>query len=67
MSSPPMNDANVLKLGVLVVQYCERIKEGKIALSCLTLVTLWPVACQAPLSVGFSSQEYWSGLLQGNL
>ena len=25
-------------------------------------VTLWSVACQAPLSVGFSRQEYWSGL-----
>ena len=24
--------------------------------------TLWNVACQAPLSVGFSRQEYWSGL-----
>ena len=24
--------------------------------------TLWIVACQAPLSVGFSRQEYWSGL-----
>ena len=23
---------------------------------------LWTVACQAPLSVGFSSQEHWSGL-----
>ena len=23
--------------------------------------TLWTVACQAPLSVGFSRQEYWSG------
>ena len=22
---------------------------------------LWTVACQAPLSMGFSSQEYWSG------
>ena len=22
----------------------------------------WTVACQAPLSMGFSSQEYWSGL-----
>ena len=28
---------------------------------CLT-VTLWTVACQAPLSMGFSRQEYWSGL-----
>ena len=25
-------------------------------------VTLWIVACQAPLSMGFSRQEYWSGL-----
>ena len=25
--------------------------------------TPWTVACQAPLSMGFSQQEYWSGLL----
>ena len=25
-------------------------------------VTLWTVARQAPLSMGFSRQEYWSGL-----
>ena len=30
--------------------------------SCLTLATSWTVACQAPLSMGFSRQEYWSGL-----
>ena len=30
--------------------------------SCLTLVTPWSVARQAPLSMGFSRQEYWSGL-----
>ena len=31
--------------------------------SCIQLfVTLWSVACQAPLSMGFSKQEYWSGL-----
>ena len=24
--------------------------------------TPWTVACQAPLSMGFSKQEYWSGL-----
>ena len=24
--------------------------------------TLWTVACQAPLPVGFSRKEYWSGL-----
>ena len=25
-------------------------------------VTLWTVACQVPLSMGFSRQENWSGL-----
>ena len=25
-------------------------------------LTLWTVALQAPLSMGFSRQEYWSGL-----
>ena len=25
--------------------------------------TLWTVAHQAPLSMGFSRQEYWSGLI----
>ena len=25
-------------------------------------VTLWTVACQASLPMGFSRQEYWSGL-----
>ena len=24
--------------------------------------TPWTIACQAPLSMGFSRQEYWSGL-----
>ena len=31
--------------------------------SCVRLfVTLQSVACKAPLSMGFSRQEYWSGL-----
>ena len=25
-------------------------------------VILWTIACQAPLSMGFSRQEFWSGL-----
>ena len=29
---------------------------------CPTLCDLWTVAHQAPLSMGFSRQEYWSGL-----
>ena len=36
-------------------------------LSCFSHVrlcmTLWTIACQAPLPMGFSRQEYWSGLL----
>ena len=35
---------------------------GLVAKSCPTLATLWTVACQPPLSMGFSRQEYWSGL-----
>ena len=30
--------------------------------SCPTLVTPWTIACQAPLSLEFSRQEYWSEL-----
>ena len=30
--------------------------------SCSVVATLWTVARQAPLSMGFSRQEYWSGL-----
>ena len=33
-----------------------------VAKSCLTPMTPWTVAFQAPLSKGFSSQESWSGL-----
>ena len=33
-----------------------------VAQSCLTLCDSWTEAHQAPLSMGFSRQEYWSGL-----
>ena len=35
---------------------------GLVAQLCPTLPTPWTVARQAPLSMGFSRQEYWSGL-----
>ena len=35
---------------------------GLVTKSCLTLAAPWTVPRQAPLSVGFSRQEYWSGL-----
>ena len=32
-------------------------------LSCVQLfVTVWTIACEAPPCMGFSRQEYWSGL-----
>ena len=34
---------------------------AKLLQSCLS-VAPWTAACQAPLSMGFSSQKYWSGL-----
>ena len=37
------------------------MNEVKVAQSCPLFVTPWTVACQAPLSMGFSRQEYWSG------
>ena len=36
--------------------------ESEVAQSCPTLMAPWTVAYQAPLSMGFSRQEYWSGL-----
>ena len=43
--------------------YVPRVKMKVKSLSCVQLfVTPWAVAYQAPLSMGFSRQEYWSGL-----
>ena len=39
-----------------------RVKESEVAQLCPTLCNPWTVAHQAPPSVGFSRQEYWSGL-----
>ena len=51
-------------LFVLRVRVQERISGdgGLVERSCLTLATPWSVAHQASLSMGFSRQEYWSGL-----
>ena len=35
---------------------------GLVAKLCPILVTTWTVARQAPVSMGFSRQEHWSGL-----
>ena len=37
--------------------------EKKIGFSLVrVLVPLWTISCQAPLSLGFSRLEYWSGM-----
>ena len=41
---------------------CASVLCAKSLQSCLT-VTPWTIAQQAPLSMKFSRQEYWSGLL----
>ena len=35
---------------------------AKLLLHARLIATTWTIACQAPLSVGSSRQEYWSGL-----
>ena len=42
---------------------CMKVRsESEVAQSCLTLVTPWTAAYQAPPSMGFSRQEDWSGV-----
>ena len=42
---------------------CMKVKsESEVAQSCPTLATPWTAAYQAPLSMGFSRQKYWSGV-----
>ena len=44
------------------VQATVRTGESEVAQSCPTFCDPWIVAHQAPRSMGFSRQEYWSGL-----
>ena len=42
---------------------CRKVKsESQVTQSCPTLATPWTAAYQAPPSMGFSRQEYWSGV-----
>ena len=52
-----------MRRGAVVTKFCLLIVvHGLIPKSCPTLATAWTVAYQAPLSMGFSRQEYWSEL-----
>ena len=44
------------------LNWIELTESVSLAQSCPTLAAPWTVAHQAPLSMGFSRQEYWSGL-----
>ena len=39
-----------------------KVEKSEVAQSCQLFATPWIVVYQAPLSMGFSSQEYWGGL-----
>ena len=50
-------------LGCHFLLQCRKVKsESEVAQSCLTLATPWTAAYQAPPSMGFSRQKYWSGV-----
>ena len=50
-------------VGCHFLLHCMKVKsESEVAQSCPTLVTPWTAAHQAPPSMGFSRQEYWSGV-----
>ena len=50
-------------LGCHFLLQCMKVKnESEVAQSCPTLSDPWTAAHQAPLSMGFSRQEYWSGV-----
>ena len=51
----------VLLVGFQTVNACLTLVGGLVAKLCLTLTTPRTAACQAPLSMGYSRQKYWSG------
>ena len=52
-AAPPTDDSAFRTSGGL-------LGDGLVATSCLTFATPWAVACQAPLSLGSSREEYWN-------
>ena len=51
------------EVGCHFLLQCMKVKsESEVAQSCPTLATPWTATYQAPLSMGFSRQEYWSGV-----
>ena len=51
------------RVGCHVLLQCMEVKsESEVAQLCPTLCDPWTTAYQAPLSMGFSRQEYWRGV-----
>ena len=61
---PRIGRLNVVKVAVLPNLICERNTVRVLSLFSRVWLfeTVWTIACQAPLSMGFSRQECWSGL-----
>ena len=55
-----LQPAYITPVTCMFVHMCGEVKV-KATHFCL-FVTPWTIACQAPLSMGFSRHEYWSGL-----
>ena len=54
LGQPSLRDPVLTNSAIVVVQSLRHVP---------FFATLWTVACQVPLSMGFSRQEYWNGLL----
>ena len=57
-NSPASEFLSLLPLPCLLLTVGHSGGGALVAKSCLTLVTSWVVACQAPLSMGYYRQEY---------
>ena len=66
-SSKELNQNQIKKRKFVSVCVCVCVCVCTCTLTCFSLVllfmTLWTISCQASLSIGFSRQEYWSGLI----
>ena len=65
ITSPVQHVRRILNKDEAYIQFCVCVcmRMYTWSLICVWLfATTWTVACQAPLSMGFSSQEYWRGL-----
>ena len=63
LPSPWDSPGKNIRVGCHFLLQCRKVKsESEVAQSCLTLATPWTAAYQAPPSMGFSRQEYWSGV-----